>query len=209
MNKFIWCAISFIAGVILTIIISLTSCNNNSGSQVLYVHDTTIVERFNTEIKRDTVVKWYEKIVTKENKPEVVYYNTVDSIFIAQFKDHDVILQVKKTGSDLYIYALNENGKLLKQYVYHDVGNNFTSTSQANNVFVKSQLWYWDGITNYIETSLPFEKVGKDFYNSLNYKAGIETGINYKNKLDLKLGVERNFTIGVNEIKLKTEYKLF
>lgn len=186
-----------------------TTCNQPNTSNTVFIHDTTIVERFNTEIKRDTVVKWLEKVVTQENKPEVVYFDRVDSVFIVQFKDHDVMLSVKKQGNDLYIYALNENGKLLKQYVYHDVGNSFTATSQANNIFVKSQIWYWDGFNTYIETSLNFKNISKDFYEKLDYKLGLETGINYKSKLDLKLGIQRNFTTGDNEIKLRSGYKLW
>lgn len=198
-----------IATAISLMVVINKGCNGGGDSQIVYVHDTTIETRYETQIQKDTVIKWFEKIVWREVKPEVVYYNTVDSIFIVKVQDLDVMLSVKKSGSDLYIYALNQNGKLLKQYVYKNVGNDFTATSQTGNIFVKSKLWYWDGVEPYVETKLGFKEIGKDFYKNLNYSIGVETGINFKNKADLRLGIGTNLTTGENSLKLRGSYRLW
>jgi len=202
MIKIIPYVIIFIIAVSLTFLFLKQS---NLLDNVRYVHDTTIVERYHTEVKQDTVIKWFEKLTSKEIKPEVVYFDRVDSVFVLKVQDLDVMLSVTKQGDKLHIYALNQNGKILKQYVYDNVGSDFTATSQNNNIFVKSKLWYWSGLKFNFETYAPLTEIGSEY----NFRLSAETGISYKNKLDLNLGIERDFNTGVNSLKLKTSYKIF
>jgi|GEM_PF-3673613 len=175
---------------------------------IIYQHDTTIVERFNTEVKCDTVIKWYDRIQWKESKPDVVYFDRADSVFIDKVQDLDVMLSVKKQDDELHIFALNQNNKVLKQYLYKYVGNDFIATSQHGNVFVKSKNWYFTGFKFNAEYNLPFQNINKDFYKQKNYRLSFESGISFRNQFDMNLGLERDFNTGDNSIKLKLSYNV-
>lgn len=205
MNKYLTYIACFFLGVIFAFISSFLF-NNSSNEDNIVKTDTNTVIRYETKVKHDTVVKWYENVVYKQSKPEIVYQQKVDTQFLETSKDLDVMLNVEKDGKDLKIYALNQNGKLLKEYIYHNIGNDFIATSTNNNIFIKSQLWYWNGINPLIKYTIPVHTDMK--LNSGDINVGISTGINYNNTLylspailydvtnkDVKLDFELNYNI--------------
>ncbi len=160
----------------------LKSCNQSSNNTVL-IHDTTIVTKYFETIKHDTVVKWYDRWFQKKSNADTIYWTKIDSLFIVKFKDHDVIISLKKSGCDLDVYALNEDKIILKEYKYKDVCKDFLITSQSNNLYVKSQFLYWD--KPFIELEyrnnfgMTYRQIGID----------IRSGINYNDKLYLNAGI--------------------
>lgn len=168
----------------------------------LYIKDTNVLVRYEKEIKRDTVIKWYEKIVFKKSEPEKIYYSQTDTVFIEKTKELDLMLQVKKENKRLIIKAVNQNGKILKEYVYEDVGNDFTAISQKENIFVKSKKFYWNSINSIFNVQFPMFNEKKADYNF-----GLETGINYKEKIEINAGImyspaEKDLILNTN-LKIK------
>lgn len=156
--------------------------------ETLIVHDTTTLIRYQTELKRDTIVKWYEKIVYKEAKPEIIYQQKVDTLFLQSIKFKDVMLKVNKTNNKLIIYAVNENDSVIKEFIFDDIGNNFVASSEINNVFVKSQKFYWLGIEPYMNINASFSNpINENYFN-----LGLRSGIDFKNKYFLKPFINYN-----------------
>jgi len=123
-------------------------------------------------------------LLFSESEPEKIYYRKIDTIFIEKIKELDLMLQVKKENKKLIIKAVNQNGKVLKEYVYDDVSNNFTAVSQKENIFVKSRNFYWNRIN-------PIFNVQWSMFNKSkpDYNFGLETGINYKEKIEINSGI--------------------
>jgi hypothetical protein len=150
----------------------------------VYINDTNVLVRYENEIRRDTVIKWYEKIIYKKSEPEKIYYQKIDTIFTEKTKDLDLMLQVKKENKKLIIKAVNQNGRILKEYVYDDVSNDFTAVSQKENIFVKSKTFYWNSISSIFNVQWSMFNKNKPDYNF-----GLETGINYKEKIEINSGI--------------------
>lgn len=193
MQKYI---IIFLAVLLIGVVIYFMTCNSPI-ERAYEIPDSNVVNNYVETIKHDTIVKWYEN--RKEAKPEVIYAQNVDSIFIASTDDKDVMLSVDKKGNKLHIFALNRAGKILKESFY-TVGNDFTATSAFNRVFVKTKMFYWTGIEVSAESYLPINNLG---VSNLKYQGSIESGVSYMDKLSLKAGLEYNGEINA---KLKLSY---
>ena len=71
------------------------------------------------EVQRDTVIKWYEKIIYKQSDPEIIYVQKIkrdtihrtDSILITRYRSFDLITKLDKSGNNLIIKTYNEIGR--------------------------------------------------------------------------------------------------
>ena len=199
MNKYLVIA-SLILAIIGTIILTRFFTPKPEGT--IFIHDTTTLTRYQTELKRDTIIKWYEKIVWKEVKPEIIYSQKVDSIFIETIKYKDLMLKIEKKGNNLKIFAVNISDSLIKEYNFADVGQDFTATSTTGNIFVKSKKLYWTGFEPYLNYSLNNLKWKEGEFN-----IGLRTGLEYNNIYvkpyfnyntslkDLRGGLELGYTL--------------
>ena len=155
----------------------------------VYIRDTTIVGRYKAEIKSDTVVRWYEKIIYKKNEPDKVSYQEIkDTVFIENFREQDVMIHIKKEEDNLAIRALNQDNKLLKEYIYTETGKDFTAVSRKNNISVKSKSIYWNGIN--MRTDIGYLIANKNNTSDKEFRIGLETGVNYLDRYHINCGIE-------------------
>jgi len=175
------------------------SVNANSG---IIINDSNVVTRY--LYKTDTVVKWYEKIIWKQSKPIVTYVQKVDSVFLEKIKYYDFMLRLKKSGSMLDVYAINLQDSILKESHWL-VGDDFEISSKANSLFVQSKLWYWEGVSLKGGYELPL--IEKTQLKKGSYNIGLETGINYMDKVGLNTSLNYNSDRKLNA-KLELKYKL-
>ena len=105
MNKWFWILLAFVLVVGLTVGYLVKS----SKVERVIVIDTLVQERVITELSRDTVIKWYEKVVWKNVTPEKEVTQTADTVFVETVKYLDLMLKVDKKGDKVIIYAFNEN----------------------------------------------------------------------------------------------------
>jgi len=202
------CVFIIILGALYLFAVNFNGYNKDEVKIQHVIYDTSVITRYETKLKHDTVIKWYEKIIYKQLEPEKVYVQKVDTQFIEKSKSMDVMLNVRKKGRDLTIYALNQNGMLLKEYHY-TVGDDFTATSATDRLVVKTKKFYWTGIDANTEVYMkPQDIIHNNFYTKFKYRASVETGISYYDYVRLKLGVERDFGTGENLVKLKTSFKI-
>ena len=201
--KIILIVLYSIAVIIITALL-YRSCNPVSPSPPVVVVDTTIITRTEIEVQTDTVVRWYEKIVYKQVEPKIIYVqklqrdtvNHTDSVFIELVRHTDVMLKLDKKGTSLVVKAFNQNDSLVKEYIFDDVYSNFTVTAQQNNLFVKTQKLYFDGLSLLAGASLRSSLLKHNLLNSLDYYAGLQSGFTYKERVSLLGDVGYDF--GVN-----------
>jgi len=112
--------------------------------ETVYVTDTIRIE----ELLRDTILRWCDKIVWKEAKPDTVRVSSdtvnVDTIW---GKWPEAITFLFKRGSRLRFVSLApadsglENA-VLKDYIYR-VSNDFSVYATGDGFFVKSRRPFW------------------------------------------------------------------
>lgn len=185
-----------------------SSCNKiEIPEKPFAVYNPALGGTFSKTLEKDTVFVFVERIQWKELKPETVYYTKIDTVLKELIKSWDVMLSVRKIGRSLYIYAYNENDSLIKQYIYEDVGNNFIATSATDRIVIKSQRWYFSGITAYLQYSHPVNSEFRKF-NALNLKPGITTGFNYNDRLHFDIGAGYQLRRKEVELDAKISFKL-
>lgn len=200
-----------IAGVIVWALSSwYKSCKVEKLAELpIRVASQSVVSSLETKLQIDTVVKFIERIKYKEVPAQIIYEQKVDSVQIEKYRDHDLAIEVDKDGDMLTIYVVNEAGQTMKKKVYHNIGNDFTATSVANGTFVKSKLWYWEGLR--FRASYNFGNVDSLDYNWSPDKLqlGVRTGISYMDKLSLSpvLSITPGTSLSP-KLSLELEYKL-
>ena len=154
------------------------------------------------EVQRDTVIKWYEKIIYKQSEPEIVYVQKIkrdtihrtDSILITRYRSFDLITKLDKSGNNLIVKTYNDRDSLLKEYTFSDVYNDFTITSQTNNLFVKTNKLQWDGLSGFISAEAKEKSTtGKPVLLNLDYRVGLSTGYTFQNKLSASASAGYDF----------------
>ena len=173
-------------------------------NDTLIIHDTTTITRYETQLQKDTVTKWYERITIKESKPTVIYQQKIDTVFLEKVKSYDLILGIYKKGTNLRVFALNKDKMLLKEELFEDVYNNFTAFSAEDKVVVKSQRFYWNGLEAGYEHKRPVNDL-KTYVHSID----LMTGINYIDRLSLDAGTEFDLTNKEFNLKAKLTVRIF
>lgn len=177
--------------------------NTSEYPETMIIPDSLVQMRYEKALEHDTIIKLYERILTKKTEPEIIYIKTIDTLFVEKIKDYDVMLQVKKSGDQLIIRAVNITGKILKEIIYEDIGDNFIATSATNKVVVKSQRFYFTGIEPYIRYGMPMTEQWKKG----KIETGIRAGISFMNKFDFKGFGEWNWDDKSGKFGLEVSYK--
>lgn len=202
--------IGFVIGVIAFFLLTkLFSCNGSAPPGVEIIRDTNTVVRYEWGVKTDTVIKWYERIIYKENEPKTIYIQKTDTVFATKVQDMDVVLKLQKKGKVAKVTAYNQNGKYLKELIFDNVGENFTVISQPNDIFVKSQIWYWNKPSFNLELINSIDSTIKGKFAGMELRPSIETGISFKNIIDLGVGIEYLSRSKDYNAKLKLTVKPF
>jgi hypothetical protein len=174
---------------------------NNATVGILQNRDSIGFE----QVMADTVMKFIETIVYKQSEPKITYIQKIDSIFIEKMKSYNLITKViKKRNGDMTLFIYNQNDSLLKRIEFENVGQSFEITSQKNNVFVKSNLWDWNGI--YFKSRLA-TPMNENWKKCALLDNGIYTGINFNNSIDLNIGIGYNKETKFN-LNLETNIKI-
>jgi hypothetical protein len=107
----------------------------------------------------------------------MIYYQRTDSNEIESFRDNDIIFKVDKEKDELIIKTLNEKDMKIKEYRFEGTGRDFTLVSQKDNLFLKSKLFYFNGID---------VNLGYNVFNEKKYYVSVSSGINWRERIFLK-----------------------
>lgn len=171
--------IIFVLAILSVVLVYFLLIKDNDESYTAYIADTNIVSKYNIEIKRDTVYKIIDRIVAKKEKPEKIFIQKIDTIFIDKIKNYDLPLRIEKSNSQLKIQSVNINDSLLKEYVYKDVTKDFILTSVKNNLQLKTQNFYFYK-----------PEIGVNYQYNINnkksnYSLSLESGIAFRERITL------------------------
>jgi len=207
MNSIYGYIISFITGMVLTALISIgINCDSDTPhqSETLVKADSNTFERYEQRIDtiQNTIIK---TLWEKQNDPEVIIQEKITYRDVEKFRDYDLSLGFKKSGTTLTIYAVNLNDSIVKEVTYEDVFSNFEAWSANDKVIVKSQKFSWNGINVGFEHNRPVT----DLKNSYQNKIDLTTGLKYKDKYSLDAGAEYNIEEKDIKLKAKVTVKLF
>lgn len=179
-------------------------------TNTLTVVEKELVPDYRTIVKENEVVKWYERPVKTQHEPTIVYRDRIDTViqkeFIEKIQDLKVILSVRKQGKNLFVYAYDQKGNILDHLVYTDVQRDFTITSTEDVPNVQSDKFYWNGINLEFDVRRDVRDIPKTQLGNLHKTVGLNSGINYKENLYLKVGAE--YDIENKDYLLKTGLKL-
>ena len=152
------------------------------------IPDSTVQVRYETETKRDTVIKWYEKIIYKTVEPTEIRVQSVDTIFKQGVARLDIVLKGEKDGSTFRVYAFNEDNMKIKEYIFENVGRDFTFNSVTNNVILKTQKVTFDGfyLNAGAHSFIPANETAtlQGFKKNFDYSAGVGLGYTIYNNIN-------------------------
>jgi len=167
-------------------------------TETIYYTDTNIVTRVEEKIKKDTIIKWYEKVKWKQAIPERVLVQTADSIYIEKIKKLDLMFKIDKRKDKITIYAFG-NDSLIKQFDYEGIYSDFAITSQPGSIYVKAArfeinpLYIYGGIDSWLKERSEI-KIG--FRSGLKYKRiELSPFIEYRNKSKVRAGVVMEYKV--------------
>ena len=169
------------------------------------IHDTAIITKYEKELKRDTVVRWLEKINYKISEPEKILFQETDTEFVENAKNLDLMLQVRKENDNIVIKAIDQSGKIFKELTYNNIGNDFIATSTKNNIIIKSKKFYWNGLNTVTEVNYDLN----DFqFKNHELRFGLNTGFNYLDKYNFVTGLYYSIYNKSLSTKFGINYKL-
>lgn len=141
-----------IVGVLIAILLFLNPfLRRKFEKQTYYIRDTSLNVTARRELKNDTVIKVYERIIYRRAKPEVVYVDRVDSSFAEKLYQMDLMMRLEKKRNTLKVTALNQRDSTIKEFRFNNVLNNFVVTSMKGDIFVKSSNIVWEGVEAGVE----------------------------------------------------------
>lgn len=152
------------------------------------VHDTLTITRYNYETARDTVIRWYEKVIYKSPEPVVIYSQKTDSVFIEKIRYKDLMLKLNKKGNDLKIFAVNSYDSTVKEYFFPNIYPNFSATSTEGNIIIKNNRFDLDFFRFSLEhqrTIPQYDKLANG-----NLTLGFEPKLKFGNSFELELGLK-------------------
>lgn len=201
MNVWIKTALAVTLIIIIAAVFYFTK--HNKKEDVMIIHDTNVIKKYEKEIIRDTVYNFRDKIVYKKSVPEKIYVQRVDTVFTDRISSFDLPLRIEKKGDEMNVKAINLEDSVLKEYVFRDIGRDFVLTPLRRNLKLKTRNYYFD--KPILSVSLNYELSGGN--GNTYYAFGLESGISYREKMyltsDLKYTTkEDKFRIGIS-IKFK------
>ena len=170
------------------------------------VYDTLTIDRYNYETARDTVVRWYERVVYKTPEPVIIYKQKTDSVFIEKIRYKDLMLKLDKKGNDLKIFAVNSYDSTVKEYFFPNVYPNFSATSAEGDIVIKNQRFDFDLLRFTLEHQRLVQQYDK--LESGTFTLGFEPRIKFGNTFELELGIKHKTENTLSLNNMMTSAKL-
>lgn len=180
-------AIIVVLLVVVFLVTKFAGCNSNgeNSSKTIIIHDTLVVDRYNENVRVDTVVRWYEKPVYKQVQPDVIYTQKVDTVFKLHVDSLEVMLRLEKKGDEIIVTAYDKLGSKLDEIHYKGIGRDFIATSQPHGVFIKAKKFYSSGFRLFGNYQLPVNSALRwDSWSAGTYEFGAKDGLSYLDKIN-------------------------
>ena len=97
--------------------------------------DTNLISKYENQIKRDTVIKFIDRIFYKQIRPKSIAFQKADSVFNTKIKNLDVMLDIEAKKDSLKIFSMNFESNTLKEYSFPSGLPEFRLVAQNNDIF--------------------------------------------------------------------------
>jgi len=147
------------------------------------IPDTAVITRYEETIAGDTVIKFTDRFIYKYPKPEKIYVQKTDTVFLSRILNYDLPLRVEKKSGELKINTLNFKDSIFKEYLFKNTGGDFTLTSAENRLLLKTKNFGFDKPSFGAGIIYPSFRNPEDW----DVKISAETGFNFREKTYLML----------------------
>jgi hypothetical protein len=156
------------------------------------IYDSTLVQKWEKKIQRDTVVKLLDRIVLKEIQPRKVNYQKVDSLYLKKIEKLNTIIGVNKKGDSLKVLSVNFDKKTAREFSFPSSLKEFTLIAQSDDIFYAENrnIFEFQGISLGGGINYEFKDSRKSYFFELM------TGFKIFNKVQIKFLLNSNFESG-------------
>lgn len=176
-----WAFIAVLAAAAISLVIYFSG-RQKERIPVSIINDTNIIYRYDAEHKRDTVYRFTDRILYKNSKPDIVYIQKTDTVFMDKILAADLPLRVEKYRGGLNIKSVNIKDSVLKEYVFGNVTRDFTVYSSQNGINVKSANFMFE------QPDLSLKTFYRPCGGKVYYEIASETGLSFREKLFIYAG---------------------
>ena len=188
-------------------------CNKTttvSETGTLIIPSDAVKENLDIANKEDTTKHWYSPVVYKQSPPGIIYEQNLnklhDTVYIAELKKLNLMQRVEMKNGHLKIWTFNQTDTMLREFDIENVGKNFTVIAKpGQEIFVESQIWYWNGLAVLGGYNLQLHKDVK--LKDGNPYLGLKSGINYKEIINLEAFLNYDFYNKEPNIRTELSYK--
>jgi hypothetical protein len=163
-------------------------------SKPLIIHDTTLVEKWESKIARDTIFKFIDKIIYKEIPATVLTYQKIDTVFIRKVEKLNTLIDVSKENDSLKVFTVNIDKSVAREFTFPSNLPEFRLVAKNDDVLYaeKRNIFRFEG----------FRLGGSIFYefNELRPKYLIETntGIKIFSNFNFEIFINSELRFGIN-----------
>jgi hypothetical protein len=163
-------------------------------SKPLIIHDTTLVEKWESKIAKDTVFTFIDKIIYKEIPAKVITYQKIDTIYLKKVERLNTLLDVSKEKDSLKVFTVNINKSLAREFTFPSTLPEFRLIAKNEDVLYaeKRNILEFEGI-----------KIGGALFYEINevkpkYNIEVKTGVGLFRKMNVELFFNSEMRTGIN-----------
>ena len=147
------------------------------------IPDTAVITRYEKTTAGDTVIKLTDRFIYKYPKPEKIYVQKTDTVFLTKLMNYDLPLRIEKKSGELKINTLNFRDSVFKEYLFKNTGGDFTLNAAENKLFLKTMNFGFDKPSFGAGVIYPSFRNPEDW----DVKLSAETGFSFREKAYLML----------------------
>jgi hypothetical protein len=147
------------------------------------IPDTAAITRYEKTTAGDTVIKLTDRFIYKYPKPEKIYVQKTDTVFLTKLMNYDLPLRIEKKSGELKINTLNFRDSSFKEYLFKNTGGDFTLNAAENKLFLKTMNFGFDKPSFGAGVIYPSFRNPEDW----DVKLSAETGFSFREKAYLML----------------------
>jgi hypothetical protein len=157
------------------------------------INDTTLIQKWDKKIQRDTVTSLLDKITSKKINSSKVLYQNIDSSYLKKIERLNTIIDVNKKGDSLKVLSINFDKKIVREFSFPSSLKEFTIVAQDENVFYTESrnLFSFHGITIGAGADYLFRNSKKQYFFE------IMTGFNIFGHIGISFKANTKYEAGI------------
>jgi hypothetical protein len=194
--------ILFVLSIVILSVSLFIAYKSGQGSRTTdFIPDTAVITRYEKTIARDTVIKFTDRFIYKYPKPEKIYMQKTDTVFLNRKLSYDLPLRIEKENGELKINTINFLDSTFKEYLFKNTGGNFTLNAAEKKLLLKTRNFGFDKPSFGAGIIYPSFRNPEDW----DMKITAETGFSFREKAFLILS--GNYYVKEQRVNLSLSLK--